>query len=61
MLLPGSLDVVSFDLIIKAIEVVACFDRCIFVPESAIAIMLLPGRLGGVLIHFIKLILGLLI
>ena len=34
-------------------ELVACFARCIFAPESAIARMFLLGVLGGALIHFI--------
>ena len=43
-----SLSVILFDIIIGSIVVVACFDRCIFAPESAIAIMLLLEILGGV-------------
>ena len=57
----GILDVISFEIITGDIIVVACFDRCIFAPESAIDIMLLLGGLSGVSIQFIKLILGLLI
>ena len=56
-----SLAVISFDIITGAIVVVACFARCIFAPNYAIASMFLLGRLGGVLIKCIKLILGLLI
>ena len=61
VLLSGSLDNILFGIITGAIVMVTCFDRFIFAPESAIARMLLLGGLGGVLIKFIKLILGLLI
>ena len=57
----GSIVVISFEIIIGYIVVVACFARCIFAPVSIIASVLLLGKLGGVLIQFIKLILGLLI
>ena len=57
----GSLSVILFDIITGAIVVVACFARCIFAPESAMAIMFLLLGLGGVSIQFIELILGLLI
>ena len=40
---------------------VACFDRYIFAPESAISSVLLLGEFDGVLIQYIKLILVLLI
>ena len=43
------------------IVVVDFLDRCIFMPESAIASVFLLGEFGWVLIQFIKLILGLLI
>ena len=56
-----SLAVISFDIIAGTIVVVAYFSRCIFALEYAIASMLLLVRLCGVLIKFIKLILGLLI
>ena len=36
----GSLAIISVDIITGAIVVVACFDRCIFAPESAISSML---------------------
>ena len=39
---------------------VDCFAMCVFAPESEIDIVFLIGEFGGVLIHFIKLILGLL-
>ena len=61
MIPPGSLVVISFDIIAGAILVVALFNRCIFAPESAIASILLLGVLYGLSIKFIKLILGLLI
>ena len=44
----GSLVFISFSIIIGAIVGVACFARCIFAPDSAIASMLLPVGLGGV-------------
>ena len=39
----GSITVISFGIITGTLLVVACFDRCIFAPESAISIMFLPG------------------
>ena len=57
----GSLVVISFGIIKGAIVVVACFAICIFAPEFTIARMFLLLSLGGVLIPFIKIILGLLI
>ena len=57
----GSLAVISFEIIIGAIVVVACFARFVFAPESVIASMLLLRVLGGLLIQFIRLIWGLLI
>ena len=39
----GSLSVISFDIITGAIVVVACFGRCIFAPESVIAVVLFLG------------------
>ena len=57
----GILAVISIDIITGAVVRVACFSRCTFATESEIASMLLLGGLGGVLIQFIKLILGLLI
>ena len=56
-----SIAVIPFEIITGAILVVACFARCIFESKSVIASMLLLGELVGVLIQFIKLILGLLI
>ena len=56
-----SLSVILFDINIGSIVVVACFDRCIFAPESEIARVLILGELSGGLIKFIKLILWLLI
>ena len=44
----GSLDFISFFIITGAIVWVACFDRRILSPESAIASMLLLVGLGGV-------------
>ena len=32
----GSIDVLSFEIVTGAIIVLACFDRCIFSPESVI-------------------------
>ena len=61
MLLPGILVVFSFDINAGAILLVACFARCIFTPESAVAIMLLLIGLFGASIQFIKLFLGLII
>ena len=61
VLLSGSLAVISFVIIIEAILLVACFSRCIFTPESAVAIMLLLIGLFGASIQFIKLFLGLII
>ena len=57
----GSLAVLSFDIITGGTVVVACFSRCIFAPESVVASIFLLGLLCGVLIQFIKLILGLLV
>ena len=57
----GNIYDILFDIITRDIVVVACFVKCIFAPESDIASMLLLGDLGGVLIKFIKIILGLLI
>ena len=57
----GRLAVISFDIIIGAIIVVDFFAGCIFAPESEIASMLLLGGSGGLLLQFIKLILGLLV
>ena len=57
----GSLASVSLSIITGAILGVACLARCIFAPEYAIASMLLLIWLGGLLIQFIELILGLLI
>ena len=56
-----SLAVMSFEIMTRAIVVVACFARCIFSPESEFSSILLIGYFGGVPIQFIKLILGLLI
>ena len=39
----GSLDVMSFEIMTGPIVVVACFARCIFSPESAIASVFLLG------------------
>ena len=50
------LAVISVDIFIGAIVVVACFYGFIFSPESSIAGMLLLGVLGGVSIQFNKLI-----
>ena len=61
MLPSGSLAVISFVIIMGAIVLVACFDRCILSLESVIDIMLLLGKFVGVPIQFVKLILGLLI
>ena len=57
----GILAVISFDIITGAIVGLACFARCIFAPESVIAIMLLLRLLGRVSIKFIKMVLGILI
>ena len=57
----GSLAVISFEITTGAILVVACFYRCTFAPDSVITSMLLIGVLGGILIQFNKIILGLLI
>ena len=57
----GSLDVISFDIIVGSIVVMDFCARCIFAPASVIASMLVPGGLGRVSIKCIKLILGLLI
>ena len=61
MLPSGSFNFVSFYIIAGAIVGVAFIARYIFAPESEIASMLVLFGLGGVLIQFIKLILGLLI
>ena len=39
----GSISVMSFEIIIGAIVVVDCFDRCIFAPDSAIYSTILLG------------------
>ena len=57
----GSLVFISLFIITGAIVGVACPARCIFLPESAIDSMLVLVGLGGVLIWFIKLILGLIV
>ena len=57
----GSLAVMSLDIISGVIVVVDSVAGCIFTPESAISSVFLPGEFGGVLIQFIKLILGLLL
>ena len=57
----GSISVILFEIITGDIVVMACFAMCIFAPESDIARMLLLGKFGGVLIQFIKLILGLIV
>ena len=44
----GSLAFISFSMIAGAIVGVACFDRCIFTPESTIASILLLVGLGEV-------------
>ena len=44
----GSLVFISFSIIIEAIVEVACLYRCIFAPESVIAIILVLVGLGGV-------------
>ena len=56
-----SLSFISLFINTGTIVGVACLARCIFAPESAISSMLVLVGLGGVLILFIKLILGLLI
>ena len=50
------IDFISLSIITGAIVGVACVARCIFVPDSAIASMLVLVGLGGVSIGFIKLI-----
>ena len=55
----GSIYVITFGIITRAIVVVDCFARCIFAPEFTIDDVLLPGEFCGVHIQFIKLILGL--
>ena len=57
----GSIAVVSFVITTGAIVVMDCFAMCIFASESVIASVFLLGELGGVLIKFIKRIVGLLI
>ena len=44
----GSLSIISFDITQGVIEVVDCFDRCIFVPDSAITSRLILVGLGEV-------------
>ena len=39
----GSLAVMSFEIMTRKIVVVACFARCIFIPESEIASVFLLG------------------
>ena len=39
----GSFDVISFEIMNGNVLVVACFDRCIFAPESEIARISLLG------------------
>ena len=51
----------SFVIMTVAFVGVACLNRFIFEPESAIASVFLLGELGGVLILLIKLGLGVLI
>ena len=48
MLPYGSLGFISFYVITGDIVGIPCFTRCIFVPKSAIASMLLIVGLGGV-------------
>ena len=43
-----SLDIMSFEIMIRNIILVACFDRCIISPESVIASVFLLGAFGGV-------------
>ena len=43
----GSLAVISFNIITRAVVVVDFFSRCIFAPESAIARILLQEDLLG--------------
>ena len=57
----GSLDVMSFDVMTGVIILVDFWGRCIFASESKIYSLFLLGEFCGVLIQFIKLILGLLI
>ena len=62
IVLPSGIhDFISFSIITGAIVGVDCFSRCIFAPEYLIADTLLQFGLGGLLIKYIKLILGLLI
>ena len=57
----GILDFISLSIIIEAIVGVDFIDRCVFAPDSVIAIMSVLVVLGGVLIWSVKLISGLLI
>ena len=52
---------VSFDVVTGVIVGAACLDGCMFAPESEISSVYLLGKLGGLKILFIKLILGVLI
>ena len=56
-----SLAVMLSDIMSVAIVLAASLSRCIFSPESAFARMFLLRECGGVLIQFIKIILGLII
>ena len=56
----GSLAVMSFEIMFRAIVLVACFPICILAPDSTIASVFLLGEFGGVPIHFINLIFALL-
>ena len=58
---PGSFAVMSFEIMTREKNLVTCFAKCILVPDSTISSLFLLGEFGGVSIHFIKLILGLLI
>ena len=58
VLLFGSIDVISFDIMNGAIVVVAYLDRCIFVPDSVIDSMFVLVESYGFLILMIKIILG---
>ena len=57
----SSLAVMSFEIMTGGIVVVACFARCIFPPQSAIASVFLLEEFGRVPIQYIRLILGLLV
>ena len=50
-----------FEILTRAIVGVYLFAICMFAPESAIVSLYLLGKLGGVPILLIKLILGVLI